>query len=768
MGAHAKLSRERLILENEFLRLQLRRAAGGWVTQEIFAKSGKRNEWKLVLIGEKPIPKKHRKLSRSNDIILVTDGSINEIKPSGKPTLKKGVQQSLTIQGKSGPHSMRITFTLTKGTKWLHVLVEDRIKGKSVVEALESSYSFVPDGKMNKGVLPLDFCWVPNLRPKENYIVGDHVFRSPAVIVQKSTCLAALVPNLDVLSSNRKMKTAIEFNLKPSGSFGPTFGYGFKEYKPAPHVFYQHDSDMSKQFKNATLTYGYYILADCEADPRDGFRQVLRFLWTMYASDYMKQLEPQVLSFDEYAKRAYNCMFKQYDVWREVDFEGKRIGGTIWQTYVGDPKERKAPEIKNQAWFNNLRVAYGMYHYGTKWGDKALVEKASLMKNLVLAAPAEKGIFASVLSVGRWLISWVKGTRAHEDYEFYHTADNAWTGYWMLKWYNDFEREKALLEKATALGDFFVEAQLPSGAVPSWVRIKDGQIEPVPPLEESATTACPAFFLVELYKVTGSMKYLSAAEKAAEFIEKNVIPENKWFDFELYFTSCGKKGELKDEYTGLSGQNNLSLWWATEMFAALHDATNRKDYLEVGTRLVDLLCLYQQVWNPPYLSIYAFGGFGVMNSDAEWNDARQSMFAMTLMHYYNHTGEDEYFERGIAALRASFALMFIPEHKGITMKHLSGIRPIDYGSTSENYGHSGDDGATPGYIHFDWGSGSSASTAACVERKFGDIYVDVERQKAFGVNGCIIDEVAIKDGKPISFVMTKHILKLEEMKITLK
>jgi hypothetical protein len=509
-------------------------------------------------------------------------------------------------------------------------------------------------------------------------------------------------------------------------------------------------------------------LVDCEANPRDGFRQVLRFLWTIYASDYLKQLEPQVLSFDEYARRVYNCMFKQHDIWTEIDFEGKRIGGTIWQTFVGDPKEKRASEIKNQAWFNNLRVAYGMFHYGTKWGDKALIEKACLMKNLVLAAPSEKGIFASVLSIGRWLMTWIKGTKADENCDFYHTADSAWTGYWMLQWYKDIEQEKELLEKAKALGEFFIEAQLPSGAIPSWVRIKDDRIEPVAPLEESATTACPGFFLVELYKVTGNMKYLAAAEKAAEFMGKNIIPENRWFDFELYFTSCGKEGGLKDEYTGLSGQNSLSLWWTTELFAALYDATKRKDYLDIGVRLVDLLCLYQQVWNPPYLSIYAFGGFGTMNSDAEWNDARQSMFAMTLMRYYNLTNEDEYFERGVAALRASFALMLIPEHKGTTLKDFPGMTPMDYGFIPENYGHFGEDKYVPGNMCFDWGSGSSASTAAYVERKFGDIYVDSERQKAFGINGCIVEKVVVNEGKVVSFLIPKQILKLEEMKITLK
>jgi hypothetical protein len=757
-----------LTLENEFLKLRLKHVAGGWITQEIYAKSGKDRAWKLVLVGEKQSPEEPRESPRSKDFILIAEGSTRKLKLTGKPRRKKGVQQSLTIQGVSGRHNMKITFTLTKGTKWLHVLVEDKIKGQSLVEALGSSYSFAPEGKTKEEVLPLDFCWVPNLRIKEDYVIGDHVFRSPAVIVQKSSFLAALVPNLDILAENRKMKTALDFNLKSTQSFGPTFGYGFKEYKPVPHVFYQHDSSMTKEFKKETLTYGYYILADCEAHPQDGFMQVLRFLWSMYGSEYTKRLEPQVLSFDEYARRAYDCMFKQYDIWREVEFEGKRVGGTIWQTYVGDPKEGRAPEIKNQAWFNNFRVAYGMYHYGSKWGNKDLVEKARLMKNLVLAAPSEKGIFASVLSIKRWVMTWSKGTRAHENYDFYHTADDAWTGHWMLQWYRDFEQDKALLEKAKALGELLVEAQLPSGAIPAWVQVKDGKIEPVPPLEESATTACPAFFLVELYRETGGMKYLAAAEKAAGFVEKNVIPENKWFDFELYFTVCGKKGGIKDEYTGLWAQNNLSLWWAAELFAKLYEATNKQDYLDVGKRLIDLLCLYQQVWNPPYLSFYAFGGFGVMNTDAEWNDARQSMFAPTLMHYYNLTGEDEYFERGIAALRASFALMFIPENKEISVGDLSTIKPMDYGSMSENYGHYGDDRRVPGYMYFDWGSGSSASAAAYVERMYGDVYVDSKRGKAFGINGCVVDQVAIKDGKPISLMMSKHILKPEEMKVTVK
>jgi len=55
-------------------------------------------------------------------------------------------------------------------------------------------------------------------------------------------------------------------------------------------------------------------------------------------------------------------------------------------------------------------------------------------------------------------------------------------------------------------------------------------------------------------------------------------------------------------------------------------------------KCLDDLLWSQQVWNPPFLSINAFGGFASMNSDAEWNDARQGIIAPVLMDCYGITG----------------------------------------------------------------------------------------------------------------------------------
>jgi hypothetical protein len=53
-----------------------------------------------------------------------------------------------------------------------------------------------------------------------------------------------------------------------------------------------------------------------------------------------------------------------------------------------------------------------------------------------------------------------------------------------------------------------------------------------------------------------------------------------------------------------------------------------------------------------------------MNADGEWNDARQSLFAPLYLEYYAATGEREYFERGVAALRGLLRHALLPRERG--------------------------------------------------------------------------------------------------------
>jgi len=226
-----------------------------------------------------------------------------------------------------------------------------------------------------------------------------------------------------------------------------------------------------------------------------------------------------------------------------------------------------------------------------------------------------------------------------------------------------------------------------------------------------------------------------------------VIPRQKWFDYETFYSCSFKRLGLFDQYTGTFPQNTMSMYWAAEMYRLLYLASGDRDFLDTGTRVLDHLCLYQQVWDPPFLSIDGFGGFGVMNTDAEWNDARQGIIAPVLMDYYRASGNPRHMERGIAALRASFTTMYIEENRLVAPGNMEAEHSGENGSVAENYGHFGYDYRTTGYLQSDWGAGSASYAAAYAEKHFGDIFVDVGRSEGFGVNGCRVDTVRLADGK---------------------
>jgi len=55
------------------------------------------------------------------------------------------------------------------------------------MEYFLATYAFTPDGgKLSEYQKP-DFIWVPNLRPGDDMVIGDHVFRAPALVLQKDS-----------------------------------------------------------------------------------------------------------------------------------------------------------------------------------------------------------------------------------------------------------------------------------------------------------------------------------------------------------------------------------------------------------------------------------------------------------------------------------------------------------------------------------------------------------------------------------------------------
>jgi len=543
-------------------------------------------------------------------------------------------------------------------------------------------------------------------------------------------------------SRGRVIPTIFDLDLKNGLVDAPLFSYGFCDYEPVGHIYYRHDFSMVHTVDKGVLELCYYIYLAGGAEEKLGYREVERFLWERYGGRFFKDVRPQALPFEEYAKRCYPAAFEyEREGWVELELEGRQCGGVIsgWGIGRGD--------LPNQAWFCNMRSGYGMYIMGKLMGDEELIRKAQLMKNTALAAPQKEGIFpvAYATKERRWVGCLVRPRGEEKD--CYHTVNASWKCYWLLRWYQDLEKDEEILEYCRKYADFLLKVQLPSGAIPSWFRMDN--LEPVPVLLESAQSAISGFFLAEFYSVVGERKYLEAAERVAEFVEREVVPEMKYFDYETFFSCSGKPLDFKDEHTGVNPQNTLSIHWSAELFRRLYEITGKENYKALAEAVVDILCFYQDVWPLNYRRLaYTYGGFGVQNTDAEHNDARQSQFGCTLADFYLMTGNPEYLERGIAAVRAAFTLINFPEH----VENEIYIRPnYPYGLEPENVGHTGKD-EHAGRTGFDWGEGSALAGAAYLLNKFGGAFVDLKRGWGVGIDGCAIEGLKV-EGKRVEFVL---------------
>jgi hypothetical protein len=254
---------------------------------------------------------------------------------------------------------------------------------------------------------------------------------------------------------------------------------------------------------------------------------------------------------------------------------------------------------------------------------------------------------------------------------------------------------------------------------------EEGDVQSVPSRTLRGETAPVVLFLLELYKAQPNSEYLLAARKGLQFLEREVIPERKWYDFETFW-SCSPRLIAFDERTRQWPANNLALIHAVAAYLAAYQVTKEAQYLDKGQALLDYLLLYQQSWTNPALeglngTAMLLGGFTTQNSDAEWSDARQSLAGNVLIDYYRATGKAEYLERGVEALRSQF--------------------PV---SPSENWAHPGY-GGKAGVSSFHWGTGSGMAGIEIDEEYLKDAVFDVAARRGVGVNGLNLTAAVVEN-----------------------
>src|SRR6185437_12128929 len=378
-------------------------------------------------------------------------------------------------------------------------------------------------------------------------------------------------------------------------------------------------------------------------------------------------------------------------------------------------------------WFQTLRSAYGWYLYGRRTGDSNIEGKAESVLNLVLTSPRNGGAFSTIYLVDskRWLHS--DGWAGYGD--DYHAFGMSWTGYWMLKWGKDLtpDREQEILAFLRPYGDFLVKHQLASGVIPAWY---DGGLQPRAEFRDfNAETAASGLFLASLAEATGDHAYLAAAEKTMDFVTREVLPRQRWFDYETFLSCARKPFGFYDPWTAQYPQNNLSQIQAAAAYLKLYQVTHQQKYLTTGIHVLDYLLLTQQVWNNPALSPKLVGGFTTQNTDAEWSDAREAYAAVLLWHYYQATGSQEYLERAVGAARSTFAV-----------------------APWENWAHTGYTDESGALTGFHWGAGSGMTSIEMMYPTLGDVFIDAARGNGVGFNASSIRDLKIH-GHEISFTL---------------
>lgn len=598
------------------------------------------------------------------------------------------------------------------------------------------------------------FHWSPHLTPTDRHVIDQHVFRSPSLIVSDDKQVLILIPDLEIMNKGTQTRWYMDLDAIDNELI-----LGMSSTNVDNHVLFVREEGAT-YFENEEVEFGFYLLHFTdESSLKNPFRKVLQFLWSNWGHNLYASGNPVEGNLEKYIEHTYNWAFNSWseNVWQEFTLNGKKVGAPTFivnvtqsPNYPGEVNEREFRSVWNQAWFSSLRSASGLYRYARRTNNGMWLEKAKLTKELALSFPQTNGFFPAVIatdmeeveieghkynrSKGWGTYYW--GNSNRNPYTWnpkespLHILDMSWTALLMLRWYDELEKDKRLLNYAENYAKSLLQIQYPNGFFPGWLDLQN--MQPMQHLNDSPETSMSVTFLLKLYEMTGKNAYKSAALKAMNVVIDEIIPIGRWEDFETYW-SCSRYGS--DELVGkkvrrnnMHKQNNFSMFWTAEALFECFCVTNDKKYLELGQRTLDEMLMTQASWQPPYMYVNVLGGFGVLNADGEWNDSRGSLFSEIILQYGKLLNSEEYMERGYAALKAAFVMMYCPENPQ-TKQQWEKVYPFlgkeDYGFTMENYGHEGrtnPHGEGMGeFTIYDWGNGAAAEAYNRILDKFGKI-----------------------------------------------
>jgi hypothetical protein len=789
-----------LTIENGRVQVRLSKSAGG-VNQDYSARNSE-GEWRLLvssfrppelrpvgtapLYGDQPEGREFRLLTAS----IVDQITVLKRDPNQAVVELSGVLPSGT--------KLRQTISLEHDDRHFHIEVtSDLASTPPRLEYLLSTFAF-------EGGNSPDFTHVPCMKRAADDVIGDRIFNAPAALVQEGQLFAALLPDLDKLNSevvNAKDARPVEgfrgfrvpqdldkisfpaildMDLLSGMTTKPIFSFGFADFITEQHVYWRHDNhsgSMVRVLSGKHLRYGFDLLLAADAPRYRGYQGATQFIWKRYGSQYLKKPRPQVMPLEEYAKVCLPAAFAYrgdisadtdrysdkvaYDAeksgplptWLEFEIDGQPVGGiraTPAQWYY---------DIQYSSWWNNARDAVALYSWGQRLNDNQLVEKARRMVNLALCAPQNRGIFPSTYRYNekRWVGCYWKFPEGFDvDWNFpekwepgampkfwdfnsdnYMTSAASLTGSHLLRYRRLCQDDTRIVPYLSKYADFLLDRMNADGSVPAWF---SADLKPSKSLSFNSDGGVHIWFLTELFEATQKKRYLDAAERMANFLTQQVLPHQRWFDFETFYSCAEKPENVFDRRTGQGPQCTASMMWALHGLTALAKTTGDRGHLAAAEAVADYASFFQASWQPHFITTaYAFGGFRSQNSDAEWLDMRSSAFGEGFAALAELTHRQDLYERAVAAMHSAFAVI---DHPRIVENAVFQYPRYPVGIEPENIDHEGLP-QVPLRSGFDWGEGGALAGAAELQRVLGGIFIDAKHHVAVGIDGVEIKDYAV-------------------------
>ena len=378
-----------LSLENGTVRVALVRDRDGY-REEWFA--GSPGRWRLVAVAGS---------ESRGALALGTPGGMTTVPLTNARLLGgSGDSASLELCGDCGTAAFTETIRLSRGSPFASVSVSMETAAELRVNSLLSTYAFAPDGRDSREYGPVDFVFTPQLRPAPDEVIADHVFRSPAFILQEGSLAAAVVPDLRTIDGKeRPLRSGGD--LQVAADRRPFVSFGLMNWiRKREHVFYAHADTMLSRFGPGKLAYGFFLYVSASAPPRGAFREVVRFQWSEYGErNFLNPLSPQSSPFSAYIHKAWYEFLPSVALdtsYRGVPVTLLRQGRLAWSNHLPPAADN---DCWFSIWFNALRTAYGMHVYGSAAGDTALVRRSERVLDLALLAPRGAGLAPTIFYI---------------------------------------------------------------------------------------------------------------------------------------------------------------------------------------------------------------------------------------------------------------------------------------------------------------------------------------------------------------------------------